>query len=166
MSEWHDRQNIHLQSVPVHQQREFKRWHILTALAAVAAMTAIVCLVIWNDRPASGAAGPAPVVSTVQPAASEPGPKVPARKPVEKSSPTPDLMRADGTYLVGREIKTGTYASPGGPKCYWARLRDTSGEMAAIIAASYHRGRQVATIHKDDRAFLTDGCGPWEPVTP
>ena len=77
-------------------------------------------------------------------------------------------MLADGTYLVGKHIKPGTYSSPGADtgRCYWARLRDTSGEMRAVIAASYRTGRQIVTIRKGDRAFVTDGCGPWELMKP
>lgn len=165
MSEWHDRPHTHLHSVSVPPRAGFKPWHIYFALAAIAVMAAIVCAVIWADTPrAQSAADKAPVVSTARPTVAPAG--APTRKPVEKSPPIAERMDADGTYLVGREIKTGTYSAPGGPRCYWARLRDTSGEMAAVIAASYHRGRQVATIRKGDRAFLTDGCGPWELMKP
>jgi hypothetical protein len=167
MSQWHDRpssQHLHAVSVPPHRTSNRP---IYIALAAVAAIVAITCAVIWEEAPrAQSAADKAPVVSTARPTAAAVGATVPSRKPVEKSPPIAERMDADGTYLVGREIKTGTYRSAGGQKCYWARLRDTSGEMAAVIAASYHRGRQVVTIRKGDAAFTTDGCGPWELVKP
>jgi hypothetical protein len=169
MSEWHhgqSSQHLHAVSVPPHRTSNRS---IYIALAAVAAIVAITCAVIWEEAPrAQSAADKAPVISTAAPTAAAASATVPPRKPVEKSPPVAETMQRDGTYLVGRQIKTGTYTAPGadtGP-CYWARLRDTSGEQAAVIAASYKHGQQVVTIRKGDRAFVTDGCGPWELMKP
>lgn len=177
MSEWDHRTSQHLHSVPVHRaRREMTRNQIYSVIGAVIAMVAVVCLVIWQDKPraastaTASAAATAPVATRLGTAVptSQPGTAVPTRKPVEKSPPVGVTMLADGTYLVGKHIKPGTYSSPGADtgRCYWARLRDTSGEMRAVIAASYRTGRQIVTIRKGDRAFVTDGCGPWELMKP
>lgn len=161
MSEWRHTSSEALYSVPVRRPRaELGVRHILIALAAAAAITATVVAVIWQEKPAqSAAAAAAPVAAPT----STPG--TPPRQ-VEKSPPVPEATTGDGTYLVGRELKTGTYSSRGGTSCYWARLRDTSGEQIAVIAAGTRRGRQVVTIRKGDRAFVTDGCGTWELMKP
>ncbi|HEY9413146.1 MAG TPA: hypothetical protein VIQ30_00170 [Pseudonocardia sp.] len=174
MSEWDHRTSQHLHSVPVHRAgRDFTRRQIYTVLALVAAIVAVIVAVIWQDKPATSAAdGGRAIVAAAAPTTT-PGTPVPTPTPtpraVEKSPPVPGVMLADGTYLVGKHIKTGTYITPGpadAGKCYWARLRDTSGEQRAVIAASYKRGQQIVTIRRGDRAFVTDGCGPWELVKP
>jgi hypothetical protein len=179
MSEWDHRTSTHLHSVPVHRaRREFTRRQLYTVLALLAAIVSVILFTLWQDRPraastaAAAAAATAPIawptrLGTAVPT-SQPGTAVPTRKPVEKSPPVGVAMLADGTYLVGKHIKPGTYSSPGADtgRCYWARLRDTSGEQRAVIAASYRTGRQIVTIRKGDRAFITDGCGPWELMKP
>ena len=141
--------------------------HLIVAGGIAVLIGAIVGWVLYQDATATRAAD---ATAVVQPTAT-PGPPVPQpvrTKPVEKSPPVGVAMLADGTYLVGKHIKPGTYSSPGADtgRCYWARLRDTSGEMRAVIAASYRTGRQIVTIRKGDRAFVTDGCGPWELMKP
>ena len=169
MSEWDHRPSQHLHALPVHKaQREFTRNQIYSVIGAVVAMVAVVCYVIWQDKPATSAVPTSITTAAGIRPTTTPGTAVPTRKPVEKSPPVGVAMLADGTYLVGKHIKPGTYSSPGADtgRCYWARLRDTSGEMRAVIAASYRTGRQIVTIRKGDRAFVTDGCGPWELMKP
>ncbi len=175
MSEWDHRPSTHLHSVPIHRaRRQFTRRQLYTVLALLAAIVAVIVGYLWQEKPAtSAAAGGNRVVAAAAPT-STPGTPIgtstpaPTTRAVEKSPPVPAVMLADGTYLVGKHIKTGTYISPGPDvgKCYWARLRDTSGEVRAVIAASYKRGQQIVTIRRGDRAFVTDGCGPWELVKP
>lgn len=170
MSEW-DHRTHHLHSVPVHAaRREFTRRQIYMVLALVAAIVAVIVAVIWQDKPATSAAAGVTPVAAAAPTWTH-GTAVPTSTPtrrVEKSPPVAQAMPTDGTYLVGKHIKVGTYISPGADtgRCYWARLRDTSGEVRAVIAASYKPGRQIVTIRKGDRAFVTDGCGPWELMKP
>lgn len=169
MSEWDHRPSQHVHAVPVHKaRRDFTRRQICIVLALVAAMVAVVCWVIWQDKPAASVLPTSITTSAGARPTTTPGTPIPTRKPVEKSPPIPAAIAGDGTYLVGRTIKPGTYTSPGADtgRCYWARLRDTSGEMRAVIAASYRTGRQIVTIRKGDRAFVTDGCGPWELMKP
>ncbi len=67
----------------------------------------------------------------------------------------------NGTYLVGEDIKPGTYRSSGSGDCYWARLSSTDGELGSIITNSFGSGAQVVTIRSGDVAFETSGCGEW-----
>jgi hypothetical protein len=60
-------------------------------------------------------------------------PKVP--KPVEE---VPSFLPQDGTLLVGKDVKPGTYqtkvpADSAVASCYWARLSDVDGNLSSII---------------------------------
>lgn len=84
---------------------------------------------------ATNAADPAPVI---MPTKSKPlGTATPTtRKPVEKA-PTNNLPR-DGVLLVGPDLKPGTYQATCPEDsivgCYWARLKDTDGELESVLA--------------------------------
>lgn len=74
-----------------------------------------------------------------------------------------------GTYVVGKDIKPGTYktagpADPSIPNCYWARLKDTSGDFQSILANNNTQGPTTVTIKSTDGAFETAGCKSWIPV--
>jgi hypothetical protein len=69
-----------------------------------------------------------------------------------------------GTYAVGTDVVPGTYFStgPDGSNpvgCYWARLKDTSGD--SIITNDISKGQTVVTISSIDGAFKTEGCSTW-----
>ncbi|MEU6230453.1 twin-arginine translocation signal domain-containing protein [Streptomyces sp. NPDC047042] len=78
-----------------------------------------------------------------------------------------DGIPGDGTYVVGSDIKPGTYRSEG-PQgglvtdCYWARLSSTSGEAKDIIANANTGGQTTVTIAATDKAFTTTGCKAWK----
>lgn len=72
-------------------------------------------------------------------------------------------ITSDGTFLVGADIKPGTYKSAGGDTCYWARLKDLSG--SGIIDNGIGAGQQVVTVQASDKAFETRGCGEWRRVS-
>lgn len=68
----------------------------------------------------------------------------------------------DGIYLVGEDIKPGTYRGDGSSgMCYWARLSGTSGELDDVIANGLPEGPTVITIADSDVAFETNGCDEW-----
>ena len=69
-----------------------------------------------------------------------------------------------GTYLVKTDILPGTYRTPGGKSCYWARLRAFTGGTTAIIANDNPRGPVVVTIAPSDRGFSSARCGTWSRV--
>jgi hypothetical protein len=66
-----------------------------------------------------------------------------------------------GTFIVGTDIKPGTYRSSGGGTCYWARLRNFGGALGGIIANGLASSRAVVTIRSTDRGFTSSGCGSW-----
>jgi len=73
----------------------------------------------------------------------------------------------DGTFVVGKEIRPGTYRTDGPedsviPNCYWARLSGTSGEFDDIITNGNTDGPATVTVSASDKAFLTSGCKTWK----
>lgn len=69
-----------------------------------------------------------------------------------------------GTYEIGTgpdQIAPGKYKTAGpaagdfGGSCYWARLKNTDGELASIIANGNAQGPTTVTIGKNDAAFET-----------
>ncbi|MFF7647087.1 hypothetical protein [Streptomyces canus] len=73
----------------------------------------------------------------------------------------------DGTYVVGEDIRPGTYRTDGPgdsaiPNCYWAPLSGTSGELNEIIANGNTTGPTTVTISASDEAFQTTGCKTWK----
>ncbi|MGH3628182.1 MAG: hypothetical protein ACRDRL_12195 [Sciscionella sp.] len=70
-------------------------------------------------------------------------------------------MTTDGTFVVGTDVKPGTYHTAGSADCYWEREKDTSGNFNSIIANNISAGPQTVTIAPSDGAFKTEGCGTW-----
>ncbi|MFD7917732.1 hypothetical protein ACFV3R_00590 [Streptomyces sp. NPDC059740] len=124
---------------------------------------------------AAGSSSPAPAVTVTRTAAGEPEPAVTVTetvtakpKPVKKSGP-PSSFSGEGQYLVGEDIQAGTYRTSGPekdsiiPNCYWARLKDASGELTAIIANDNIQGQGRVTVNKGEY-FKTSGCQEWQKV--
>ena len=70
-----------------------------------------------------------------------------------------------GTLIVGIDIQPGTYsakvtASAGG---YWQRMTDTTGDVDGIASNDNvdYGDKAVVTIKASDKAFESDGFGPW-----
>lgn len=73
-----------------------------------------------------------------------------------------DTEFEEGTYIVGTDIRPGTYRSSEADGCYWARLRGFSGELNDIITNDFRDGGQaIVTIKPSDEGFTTSGCGTW-----
>ncbi|MFE9819190.1 hypothetical protein [Streptomyces sp. NPDC005773] len=84
-------------------------------------------------------------------------------KKTEKPGP-PSTFNGDGEYLVGEDIAAGTYKTAGGDGsfgCYWARLKDASGEFDAIIANNNLEGPGRVTLNKGEY-FQTKRCAEWK----
>ena len=66
-----------------------------------------------------------------------------------------------GTYIVGRDIQTGTYQGQAGEdfldSCYWARLSDLTGSLDSIIANDNANGQYYIQVQDSDYALAT-GC--------
>jgi hypothetical protein len=63
----------------------------------------------------------------------------------------------EGTFIVGTDLRPGTYRATGGDFCYWARLRDFRGQLGSIIANGLSEGRAIVTIRSTDRGFESSG---------
>ena len=66
-----------------------------------------------------------------------------------------------GTYIVGRDILTGTYKGQAGEdildSCYWSRLSDLTGSLNSIISNDNATGQYYIQIQDSDFALST-GC--------
>jgi hypothetical protein len=67
----------------------------------------------------------------------------------------------DGTFIVGLDIASGTWRSPGGNSCYWARLSGFSGELGHIKANGVGGSNNILTIKSTDKGFESSNCGTW-----
>ena len=67
----------------------------------------------------------------------------------------------DGVFLVGMDISPGTWKSPGGDYCYWARLSGFSGELGHIKANGVGGSNNILTIEPADKGFESSNCGTW-----
>ena len=75
------------------------------------------------------------------------------------------VLRGDGTYRVGTQIKPGLYKSTGtGSGCYWERLSGFSGTLSQINANYFGTARTYVQILPGDVGFSSDGCGSWTTV--
>lgn len=64
-------------------------------------------------------------------------------------------------YIVGTDITPGTYKNTGVQGCYYARLRNFSGSLDAIIANNNVDSTAIVTIASSDKGFESNGCGTW-----
>lgn len=94
-----------------------------------------------------------------------PTPAAPAPDP--NASPAPPAgglatsIDHDGTFVVGKDIAPGTYASAGpvgDGACYWKRIGD---DQNPIIDNAMTKKPQTVAIEPTDKAFKTSGCQPW-----
>lgn len=78
----------------------------------------------------------------------------------------PDVI-SPGTYLVGREIRPGTYRTPAGSDtsggCYWSRLRNVAGDDDAILVNEFLQGQIYVEVSSSDFAFETTCELEWFP---
>ena len=72
-----------------------------------------------------------------------------------------DSPFGDGAYVVGLDIGSGTWTSPGGDSCYWARLSGFSGDLGHIEANDLGGSNNILTIKSTDKGFETSDCGTW-----
>jgi hypothetical protein len=154
------------------------RHKVLTAVLAVVGLFVVLGVIgaVAGGGAATdpGAASPsAPVVTAVPPAPTTALPSAtvdPTTDPTTDPAPPADpTIPGDGTFLVGPDIKPGTYrtAGPGsdrkdlGLPCSWQRLKGTSGDLNDVVAAGLPSGPSVVTIKASDKAFTSDGCEKW-----
>ncbi|GGQ97104.1 hypothetical protein [Streptomyces aurantiogriseus] len=131
-----------------------------------------------GGEPASGEtsdtkAGPRPTVTVTETAPGEAAPAPTVTETVtaqpKKAEPVgpATTFSGEGEYLVGEDIKPGTYKTAG-PEgefgCYWERAKDASGEFGSIIANNNLEGPGRVTLNKGEY-FKTNRCQEWKRVS-
>ena len=69
-----------------------------------------------------------------------------------------------GMWLVGSQVRSGTYRASTASGCYWERLRNFSNTIGGVIANDFvaNGGSKTVSIRSSDAGFRTDDdCGPW-----
>ncbi|MET7701330.1 hypothetical protein [Streptomyces sp. NPDC005485] len=136
--------------------------HAATAIVGLVAGGLIGYAVAGNSTDGTGQPSATATVTTTETA-----PQAPA---ASHSSPAQKIhsgeFAGDGTFIVGQDIKPGTYHTDGpeggdSPDCFWERLSSTSGEANAVITSQATKGQTTVTIAASDKAFTTQGCKTW-----
>ncbi|MFF1679793.1 hypothetical protein ACFVYG_27630 [Streptomyces sp. NPDC058256] len=153
-------------------------WIIYGAIALVSLFVGVGIGAGGDSGAADGSADevnskPGPTVTVTETAAAEaaePGPTVTetvTAKPKETKEAGPATSFAgEGEYLVGEDIKAGTYKSAGPEDefgCYWERTKDASGEFGSIIANNNLDGPGRVTLNNGEY-FKTNRCQEWKRV--
>ncbi|MFC9123246.1 hypothetical protein ACFTXO_26185 [Streptomyces sp. NPDC057067] len=153
-----------------------KKWLTHGAVGLVALILGVGIGVSDDEAQATNSAGPAPKVTVTKTVTKEvqvPGPTVtvtktatvtaPPPKPPKPKGP-PTTVEGDGEYLVGEDMKAGTYKTAG-PEgsfgCYWERASNASGEFDAIIANGTLDGSGRVTVNKGE-VFKSTRCQEWK----
>lgn len=133
-------------------------WVPVIAIAAVA-ITASIAGQGGDDR--QPVQQPAASITATTPT---PIPK-PAHKP---ATPTNMKPFGDGTYLVGRDVRPGTWRTDlvGADTCYWERLSSLDGNGLIANDLPVGPAPAVVTILPSDVAFSSNRCGTWTMVMP
>lgn len=112
-------------------------------------------------------AAPTPSAITASPKAetTKPTTTPPPSKPAAPKAAPPPKVAGDGEYLVGQDMKAGTYKTAGSTDglCYWERDKDSSGEFSSIIANGSPSGTGRVTVKKGE-VFKSQGCDDWVKV--
>jgi hypothetical protein len=110
-------------------------------------------------------AAPAPPQAPQNGAPAIPAPVAPVDQATPKieSVPTAPLTTfSDGMYLVGTDIKAGSYKTSGPVSPvkmgYWARMRNDSGEFSAVIANSIINGPARVSVKAGEYLEVTGGA--------
>lgn len=117
------------------------------AWAAVVVCVAVGVAVVLADSPARSAKRTVTIpASVIARPTSKPGP------------PVPDRIPGDGRFVVGKQVKAGSYRSAGGPRCRWARLDDFRGDVRDTgVAPDWTQVDLVDAV----AGFETHGCPDW-----
>ncbi|MFI0987172.1 hypothetical protein [Streptomyces exfoliatus] len=139
--------------------------HSLAALGGLAVGVLLGIVGTGNGSDSAGSQPPASPTTTESPAELPP----PARTTPEAAGTAKTAVReipGDGTFLVGQEVRPGTYRSTGptDSSCYWARLKGTTGDSGEIIANGASKGPSTVTVLDTDKAFQTSGCQTWKHI--
>jgi hypothetical protein len=152
------------------EQPKKRRWVAWAVPVGAFLLGAIIGGAAGEETPVASADAPTATTTIEVPVPVETTVEVPVETTVEVPGPTVTVtakpagpsgsIPGDGTYIVGAEVKPGTYKAPGGELCYWARL-DGQGEL---LDNHLGAGQAVATIRKTDKGFESSGCGEWKRI--
>jgi hypothetical protein len=90
--------------------------------------------------------------------------------PSASAGVTPDgsTTFADGEFVIGTDIKSGTYTTtvPGDSTCSWERASSADGSASSVLDSGVEAPGKavVVTIKATDEVFRSQGCGTWLPV--
>ncbi|KOT39867.1 hypothetical protein ADK41_13425 [Streptomyces caelestis] len=129
------------------------------------------------EKTADTKAAPRPTVTVTETAeaeAPEPAPTVTetvtetvTAEPKKTRKPGPaTTFSGEGEYLVGEDIKAGTYKTAGPEDewgCYWERAKDASGEFDSIITNNNLTGQGRVKLNSGEY-FKTNGCQEWKRI--
>jgi hypothetical protein len=87
--------------------------------------------------------------------------EAPARSRRTPRPAAPARTFSDGTWLVGGEVRPGTYRATPEGTCSWARLAEPLAGLEQVIASGIGSGPRVVTVGKRDESFRSTGCGRW-----
>jgi hypothetical protein len=149
-----------------------RRWLWPTA-SAVAFLVGAGVGAAGASQPAATVSQAAPSAETVVVTVTAPAPPAARPRVVTKTvtrtvTVTPkatETIPGDGTFVVGREVRPGTYRTAGGSNCYWARLRGLGGELSDVITNGNVTGPTTVLIRPSDKGFETTGCEGWQRVS-
>ena len=131
------------------------RRYIVTAAGFAVLIAAVGVSVIYNDQPATDAG------KSMSDAAAKTVQLAQSRRPVEQAPPVADTVPGDGTWIIGKEIRRGTYRTVGGLSCLWQRLQAHPSGRWVTVDSGYGWAPQTVALGPDDVAFVSQGCEPW-----
>jgi hypothetical protein len=68
---------------------------------------------------------------------------------------------SDGTWLVGSEVRPGTYRATPEGTCSWARLGEPLAGLEQVLGSGIGSGPRLVTVGKRDVSIRSTGCGRW-----
>jgi hypothetical protein len=80
------------------------------------------------------------------------------------ATPSLDSLVGNGTWLLGIDIRSGTWHAPGGSACTWRTIADLSGLSTGTIQVGGSLGPQTVSLVGSEVAFVSSGCGMWTPA--
>jgi hypothetical protein len=84
----------------------------------------------------------------------------PSAGPSGTPSERPRRIPGDGTFLVGPEMRAGTWKSKANNGCHWERQRDTSNGRI-VVGYGNPYGDVTVTVRPTDDRFKTSKCNDW-----
>ncbi|MET0771559.1 MAG: hypothetical protein ABWZ82_00620 [Candidatus Limnocylindrales bacterium] len=85
----------------------------------------------------------------------------PARSRKTPRPAAPARTFSDGTWVVGGEVRPGTYRATSETACSWARLGEPAAGLEQVIGSAAGSGSRLVTVGKRDASFRSNGCGRW-----